>query len=152
MPLAPNVPVHAKQPKTGDYSSYLAGHQKPALNKTIQYFRGDIKGREDATLVLDHALKLKREQEKKKKEEQDKETIQDQQNSMAKARIRQEEAQDVTSVTSGPQMDDNEIACIRQIELLTDVNLDLKEIKGVDLDHCRRFVHTPKDGYQPPED
>ena len=71
---------------------------------------------------------------------------------MVKARIRQEEAQDVTSVNSGPQMDDNEVACIRQIELLTDVNLDLKEIKGVDLDHCRRFVHTPKDGYQPPED
>lgn len=41
--------------------------------------------------------------------------------------------------------------CIRQIELLTDANIELKEMKDLDLHECRRFVHTPKEGTQAPE-
>lgn len=99
--------------------------------------------------MLDHALRQQREIQKKKKAEEERQVLQEQKNSMLKARQRQEDA---LSCNSGPEMDDNELACIRQIELMTDCNLELKEIKGLDLDQCRRFVHTPKDGFQPPED
>lgn len=42
--------------------------------------------------------------------------------------------------------------CIRNIELLTDTNVDLKHLSELDFNQMRRFVHTPKSGQQYPED
>ena len=43
-------------------------HIDPVYNQTIEYFKGDSKGREKSTLVLDHAIKLKKLKTMKKNE------------------------------------------------------------------------------------
>lgn len=35
-------------------------HRLPIYNKNVEYFKGDIEGREKSTQVLDHAIKLKK--------------------------------------------------------------------------------------------
>ena len=40
----------------------------------------------------------------------------------------------------------------RQIQLLTDANINLRLMNDLDLTKTRKFQHTPKDGSQPPED
>lgn len=36
--------------------------------------------------------------------------------------------------------------------MMTDANIDLKLMDDIDLDQCRDFVHTPKEGHVPQED
>lgn len=48
------------------YEEYLMSHRQPTYNKCTEYFKGDIKGREKSTLVLDHAIKLKKQQQMQK--------------------------------------------------------------------------------------
>ena len=43
-------------------------HIDPVYNQTIEYFKGDTKGREKSTMVLDHAIKLKKIKTMKKNE------------------------------------------------------------------------------------
>ena len=35
---------------------------------------------------------------------------------------------------------------------MTDANIELRLVEGIDLDLCKRFVHTPKDGHCAPDD
>lgn len=42
------------------YNEYLMTHRQPTYNKTVEYFKGDVQGRDKSTQVLDHAIKLKK--------------------------------------------------------------------------------------------
>jgi len=41
---------------------------------------------------------------------------------------------------------DSALLCMRNIELLTDANIDLKHVTDFDYSKTRKFLHTPKDG------
>lgn len=41
---------------------------------------------------------------------------------------------------------DSALACTRNIELLTDANIELKHVTDFDISKTRKFLHTPKDG------
>jgi hypothetical protein len=42
------------------YGEYMMSHRQPTYNKNAEYFKGNEAGREKSTIVLDHAIQLKK--------------------------------------------------------------------------------------------
>ena len=123
--------IYSKQPrhKHAMFNEYLVSHRQPTYNKTIEYFKGNEHGREKSTQVLDHAIKLKKQAHQLRADLAAKEQMRDQVNSIVKARMRRSSLNDDDAKSQGSQeskISDSELMCIRNIELMTDANIELK--------------------------
>jgi len=79
------------------YGEYMMSHRQPTYNKTAEYFKGNEAGREKSTIVLDHAIQLKKQKAQERADQEAKETIKDQVNSIVKARMRKNTEQEQTT-------------------------------------------------------
>lgn len=66
--------------------------------------------------------------------------------------LKSDQSQDEKRSLSSSEKSEAELLNIRNIELLTDANIQLKCMDHINLADARKFVHTPKSGDQPPED
>ena len=144
---------YSKQPKYkfSQHHEFLMSHRQPVRNVSPRAFGGSNEDRHDSLVVLDHALFLKKQKEKERQKYQDEASYRRQQEFMEHLISKRRERIGDGDSDLSSELSKNEEDCHREIEAMTQDGLILKQIH-TDVNQLKRFIHTPKNGTQEPED